>query len=990
MNNSQMYLFELFLIEFNNDKTQYVDVLYGWCLPTNEQDSNLMDSGGRWNPLKSGEKYRFRVAKNYLNSAQVESFFSAQSTQKKLIDLLVPLFPELQFNEIDNSIFRFRNSVWIPPKNQGMMTPPYGEHGLYCTSLYRVNKTVFLTNEVTPIVIEHLRQTTGFKFSGINACRLGNLELLHLVEKRSVHVFSSNKTSEKKCHQLCVQLGENAFPECHGFVLRVKLENGGAVILDQCRTLSRHPFEQGIIFDAAEQISTFEVQLYGAGDVRNELSLIFEEKCGFLHSINVTMHSVDMCGTIQGDRKLKKAAEANKKLVPQVKPLQLLSRRQPAVQMITNPNGPNFWSEIVQASAKNVSYLLPPEKSEGRFFSRGWGSVEDAEDQYLGFRKWLRETIQDGLPNGGDIFIVDPYFDEVGLGILLHMDEAQYRYVVLLNSDKNKDTAKLLAYAEKIRELLKYRNIEIYDYPKKDGKPDSLHDRYLILRNASEHFHKGFHLSNSLQKACENHPLLITPIPSDVLVRIQEYLSGLLEKLKPNPLWPIPKEKPQIADESISLSEEIEFSGFKNVFDRLDASNIAVNWSFIADAISNNNEALAYFEEQISVLFDCCDELVLFLKNVMEQEVNDCTPDPMDMGYFELFKKCDFRQLINDLNPNYMRRSLNQNYAIYYGLIALLANDIKKIDQLLFEINNSKYAKFHRMLLCLIANEYCSKTILTSVIRSTIPALRAIGVRTLFSCVENDILKEFMPSDLNTHLLMLSNDEQLLMSAYFLGSVWKSGDKTPVELARIRAELKESLLQRVIDLWPIDIENQALSEIMDLCDRPVGGYDTVLIANELLIPLVEQGKLSYKAVGQFWFDRWLNIIQGKGNSLQFEQLNHCLVWLFSNQPEITKNLIEVLENEINVCFRVLAHPLAYFVDHRKAYAKNQSLIRLASFVMHTRIEEVSILSETLNDKVVKYVDSTVSRDSAPIDPDVKYYLDVCRYWFNKVSLNEPV
>jgi hypothetical protein len=40
----------------------------------------------------------------------------------------------------------------------------------------------------------------------------------------------------------------------------------------------------------------------------------------------------------------------------------------------------------------------------------------------------------------------------------------------------------------------------------------------------------GFNLSNSFQKAAENYPLLVTPIPADVLLKVEQYKSGLVQE----------------------------------------------------------------------------------------------------------------------------------------------------------------------------------------------------------------------------------------------------------------------------------------------------------------------------------------------------------------------------------------------------------------------------------------------------------------------------
>ena len=42
---------------------------------------------------------------------------------------------------------------------------------------------------------------------------------------------------------------------------------------------------------------------------------------------------------------------------------------------------------------------------------------------------------------------------------------------------------------------------------------------------------EGYHLSNSFQKATENYPLLITPIPTDVLYKTNQYTFDFIKRL---------------------------------------------------------------------------------------------------------------------------------------------------------------------------------------------------------------------------------------------------------------------------------------------------------------------------------------------------------------------------------------------------------------------------------------------------------------------------
>ncbi|TOD77377.1 hypothetical protein CGJ56_24305, partial [Vibrio parahaemolyticus] len=62
------------------------------------------------------------------------------------------------------------------------------------------------------------------------------------------------------------------------------------------------------------------------------------------------------------------------------------------------------------------------------------------------------------------------------------------------------------------QKLMQQKTVNIYGV--RDG---SLHDRYILVTDGYGLPVKGYHLSNSFQSANENFPLLITPIPTDVL-----------------------------------------------------------------------------------------------------------------------------------------------------------------------------------------------------------------------------------------------------------------------------------------------------------------------------------------------------------------------------------------------------------------------------------------------------------------------------------------
>ena len=49
-----------------------------------------------------------------------------------------------------------------------------------------------------------------------------------------------------------------------------------------------------------------------------------------------------------------------------------------------------------------------------------------------------------------------------------------------------------------------------------------------LLYDDKNSLKNGYHLSNSIQRATVNDPLLVTPIPTDLLDKVDEYVSSLI------------------------------------------------------------------------------------------------------------------------------------------------------------------------------------------------------------------------------------------------------------------------------------------------------------------------------------------------------------------------------------------------------------------------------------------------------------------------------
>jgi hypothetical protein len=88
---------------------------------------------------------------------------------------------------------------------------------------------------------------------------------------------------------------------------------------------------------------------------------------------------------------------------------------------------------------------------------------------------------------------------------------------------------RLIEACKQLELLLTNLKFRLLDLRSKEGGRKSLfHDRYILVFDEFGKVKTGYHLSNSIQGATKKHPLLVTPIPGDVLIAVEDYISSLL------------------------------------------------------------------------------------------------------------------------------------------------------------------------------------------------------------------------------------------------------------------------------------------------------------------------------------------------------------------------------------------------------------------------------------------------------------------------------
>jgi len=446
-------------------------------------------------------------------------------------------------------------------RDPNALSSPHGSAGAFSASLTPVNKVALLRSgldfdeALATFIVSHLDSDTGLDFGNRDLNRLGDLELL---------VFPSLDDSERELlsvgwkvnsRVLAVKLNPIQLPHYNKFHVRLSVLNDSQLVhssiaIVECVAGSEFECE----FEVPEQLRTVvdetEVEIYGSTvDDDRTGTLCCRWRIGYFREITFNSHLVGKGGggSVRFDwlEKVTKSAAA--------------SQRLRAAQAI-NQGGTGFSTHVgdrkadpwvpVNRGIKSLFARAYPPQSDGRFFD----CLRDGNDLgRLEFVEWIKDLLV--RHQNHQVMIFDPYFEDAGIGLVVPNAGSNGDYIVFRSlprpeaqkaskwyspllrpwvrwRNRRKPPAgtktrinNLLASCEQLRPLMKRVRLRVFGL--KDG---TLHDRYFLIADQDGTPVAGFHLSNSIQKANENYPLLITPIPPDVLLKVHNYASELLTR----------------------------------------------------------------------------------------------------------------------------------------------------------------------------------------------------------------------------------------------------------------------------------------------------------------------------------------------------------------------------------------------------------------------------------------------------------------------------
>lgn len=425
------------------------------------------------------------------------------------------------------------------------LSSPHGGSGAFSASISQRDKGALLhlgqgyDVALTESVLKHLSADTGLDFGGPDTVRFGDLELLVFPALDDLERCLLSVTWVDTPRALIARFNPAQIPHFKGFQLHLKVTNGDQIVYSNIITAERDA--EGIFeckFVLGDQLHArvdgTELEVFGIhDDPPRGSTLCCRWGVGYVREIHFQGHAVGQgANPVKFDWLERTTRPATS---PRVKAALTISRGNKDLASRVGGREADPWVPANRDLAALFTRLHPP-KSEGRFFQRvSQGSGEGR----LQFVEWFKTLLTKYQQH--QVIIFDPYFDSAGLGLVLICAAQQTDYIVFRSlpkpikedkplrrkSDKTgqEGVNNLLANCEQNRHLMARVKLRIYGL--KEGR---LHDRYILIMGSDGLPVAGFNLSNSFQKAAENYPLLVTPIPSDVLLQVEQYKSVLLRE----------------------------------------------------------------------------------------------------------------------------------------------------------------------------------------------------------------------------------------------------------------------------------------------------------------------------------------------------------------------------------------------------------------------------------------------------------------------------
>ena len=924
---------------------------------------------------------------------------------------------------------------------------------------------------------QHLTTQTGLQFNQFDLKRIGNIEWIHyssidkyennlcsvsttkrLIDSKTKQILPADTAPNSyehiiSCTAVSISINPQGLPtNSEDILVECSAYNDNDLIGDQAEIV-KYGSSVSLSFEFDEQLSSCNVKVWSKSDSDKTFTLWHNEHFDLIRTISVGVGYPSQPenswfeSLLSGTSKPGNGARSKK---------QSNDFRHYGKDFSLDP-----WNPIGRA-ARELGYKVYPLPSDAFFFVM---PGEDDAPRINAIAEWLTKTILKRKPNTCILF--DPYFDTLGVDLLRSTKNAQTNFVIVTNSqlasaddDKsmsdyfmglekvvssrlhpmlNKPLSKLTGiirkvskkknvqrsqiaskieeYCETHHSSLKRISVKIYDLVSQNGGAKQyFHDRHLLFFDENGRLTSGYNFSNSIQGAMKKYPLLITPIPSDIIESVEKHTYEFLSEkingsqrkldllyssrdkkekhiryktgidalsapskffsilLNDNSLRSLSSEKLSekltrngVIEEDGGFVDEKIFLNSKNVVNYLSKlpPDFWEVWCDLSEVLARTHD-----HDKIISALALSPAIVTKIKDIL------CSANIGDFKQFvsfvedldELEKyiglKTDSFSLALTKTRNVEYFSMRHYVNIHkYGLgmaieLVCIANELPTIIE---ELLSAKSSDTNRQVIRLrCVEEICqqleigpSVDLLNVLAKSKVAFLRALMAHQIYE--HKDKNKELF--DLEWIKKHLSSEETVLVFAEWIYDLRVRANQKGGTILEEDGTLYAKLIQELLSIW--SFSSQILKDVLVRCSGPLFGSWSVENHNDICIPLIEDKKLTYEELAEVWLKELLSKIEGvTTNKSHFyaptdASLTAVASHTFANLDHSTmKSYFVEIKNLIIHSLQQVDRPRIKSIDYNLWYYNSNALYWLHALLLHIKSYE-KYISTDITEEILK-------------------------------------
>lgn len=836
---------QLFILEIkdNNSYERTYEIAYGLCIRTTREEISNEIFCSDFHKVYTSEDKTYSIAKisvyNYpsIIVELVNKLLLGESLKSAISDKLID--EKLFFDVFYSTCFSIRPVIFNEintlvsrnPYEKNALISPYKDVPSFTLTVCNLDrKNIVSTGDKTDnsallAILQYLQTETTFPFLTSSCARFGNIEFINTqcADEYEVGYVNSETIKEKikvdykeefVCRKLTISIAPNIYTCSKKLLINCFFKNGEQVILDECKEVFHEEKQKLTVnFESQEQIGSISISIWK--EENGTFQIWYKYAVTLLRQIGFNMGIVGLQGTVKSDW-LNTIEKSNSKAQEKVAEAEKISKTSYQKPTTVGKYSLDPWVNIDRNFSKYINQINL-EKSDAEFFPQGW-SNETSEYGSLSFLEWFKKETQ----NAQRLIIQDPFYDTLGLEFLMRTTNTGTEFIVLTSTqitsvdDDKKNTkddtepnraARIKSCISSNPTLCDSLKLSIYDMRSTGGGDSNLlHDRYMLIFK-EDVLQKGFHLSNSIQGATKKQPLLITPIPQDVLRKVDKHLNDLINKttIKESTFEIVPlynfrnsTTKDENTNETDKIVNQKLYERLKQELKSDDVSKVVVE-NLISEVLAKNKfpEFWATFGYFLATT-NCCDKIISVLKSInnpdfvieLRRYIESSITERYPLGFSEkkqiqeydfrfLFVE-DFKTIVEKVSQlsGYLSDTYGYgNWGVYYGCNLLLTINFDEYITLIkhienqYKLNKGKDLKdaplsklstiLFTQLLSFLFWRNNTNNLISKLLESKIQYLKAIASSVLIADILRDKPRLIFDDSKRLLLANLSVDESL-------------------------------------------------------------------------------------------------------------------------------------------------------------------------------------------------------------------------------------